>query len=310
MAQLFCCLVLISSSPLSGHIFSRSIKTKEIVAKDQTHLKLAQDLFDQNEPMQALQLLKSSIDNLPFPLRPQALFLMGKCQFQTGEWDLAAAQFSKIVESEGGGDLLGPSLEYLWQIAENYRSGLRHHFLGYKSLPRWSSNRSLCLPIYNQIAEALPYAELAEKALMAKGQYLRQSRDFGHSNEAFSALIMGFPNSLRSAEAFCFIGDNLLDLMKLSPGDEELIASATGNLESLQSHFPQNKIIENKRGQIEQMRSLFADDLVKTGRFYERKKKPGGAKVYYQRVVDEFPQTDAKKRAEARLFKIDHLSRR
>lgn len=298
---------LVAAAPLMAKSSLSLDKGPQSVLSSADRWQLALDAFAKDQPHQALRLAKSAIGKLNFRDRPSALFLIGECQYRLGEWDLAAGAFSKVVELEPGGDFLEPSLNYLWQIAEKYRKKAPHHLLGYENLPRWSISQSPCLPLYNQISEALPFSDLAEKALLAKGRYLRQIGDFGHSSEALQSLIYGFPESSGAGESYRLIALNLLDLMLLCPGDEELLSHAISNVAKFQKSFPDRgeeiEMVQN----VEQMRTLLAGHLIKTGQFYERKNKKDAARVYYERVISQFLQTPSGPIAQKKLAAFDAI---
>ncbi len=301
------CLFLAMAGPLTGQSLQSLDKRTHSILSSADRWQLALDAFAKDQPHQALRLAKSAIGKLDFRDRPHALFLIGECQYRLGEWDLAAVAFSKVVELERGGDFLEPSLNYLWQIAEKYRKKAPHHLLGYENLPRWSTSQSPCLPLYNQISEALPFSDLAEKALLAKGRYLRQIGDLGHSSEALQSLIYGFPGSSGAGESYRLIGLNLLDLMLLSPGDEELLSHAISNVTRFQKSFSNRSEEVEMVQNVEKMRTLLAGHLIKTGQFYERKTKKDAARVYYERVMSQFLQTASGPIAQKKLAALDAI---
>lgn len=298
------CLTMIG--PLGGQdLKSSAKKSSQIALSSDEQWQMALDCFAKNQFHQALQFAKSTIAHLNFRDRPHALFLIGQCQYQLGEWDISAAQFAKVVELDGGGEFLEPSLKYLWQIAEKYRCRVRHHLLGYESLPRWSADQSPCLPLYNQISEALPFSNLAGQALLAKGKYLREIGDFGLSNDALLALTTSFSSSRETGESYRLIGLNLLDLMQLSPGNEELLSSALHNLDRIKISSANSKEFEIADQNVQKMRALLAESLIKTGKFYERKKKSHAAIIYYQSVLDRFGNSESAPIASKRLTALN-----
>lgn len=231
-----------------------------------------------------------------------AHYQLGVCQFRRKEWDFAAEEFTKALELQEGDSLTEPTLGYLFAIAEKFRLGAKHRLFGLRKLPKWSSDSEVCLHLYNLISETLPYSELAANSLLSKGKYLRALGEYSRSNEALHALIEVFAGSAGALDARAEIALNMKEMIARSPGDDDLLAQAQANFEDLQKEFPKaEEAIATARGELHAMRALAALDLSQTASYYEKKRQVGAARIYYEQITQQFPETIAARNAQKRL---------
>lgn len=268
-------------------------------------ISLADEQLAQGNWSQAQALLEQSLAVTELKDQAKLRFDLGRCLYQLDELDEAAEQFSRALSLQDGDRLTEPSLQFLWQIAEQFRAGAKHHLLGVRKLPRWSTDPERCLDLYNQISETLPYSPLAASALFAKGQYLHALGDYSRSNEALTALVGVFPKEEIAANGFALISSNLWQLMQRSPGDDDLLTLAASNFQKLRAAFPQAfEQIRDAEKTLGQMRSLCAQQLCTIGRYYQRRRQPGAAEVYFEQVLSQFSETPSAGEARAQLDRL------
>jgi len=235
------------------------------------------------------------------PFYADALFYSGICYYSIGEFDFANAQLNRYLSQNGKLKHFEKTFEYKFLIAENYRKGKKKHLFGVEKLPKWSPAKADSLTLYDEIIAALPGREIAAKALFSKAEYHRNRRQYKESIDALKTLERFFPKHSLAAESFLRASEIYLEESELESQNPDLIALAQLNLVRFGKCFPTDERLKVADANILAMKEVYAKSLYETGRFYERKKKPGASAIYYRDTIQKYPETEAARKSKERL---------
>jgi outer membrane protein assembly factor BamD (BamD/ComL family) len=245
---------------------------------------------------------------LQFPSTPfaeEARYYQAVAYFYLNDFDLSNRLLSVYLKQSLSPKFFEEALSYKFLIAEKYRGGAKKHLFGSKKLPSWSSAKEEAVKIYDEIAHALPSHPIAAKALYSKGDLLLKMEEFSESISTLESLIRNFPNSEQALDGFLLIAKNYLKQINPKQQDLDLLAKAEINIRKFREAFPQEeeRILEASN-MLSEMKEIYASSLFEVGQFFERTKKKNAARIYYTRIISQFPQT---KSAELSQKRMNHL---
>lgn len=231
----------------------------------------------------------------------ESLFFSGVAYFKLGELDLSNKQLSNYLMQKGSSRHFEEVFEYKFQIAEEYRNGARRHMFGYEHMPKWSTGKSEALRLYDEINVSLPNKNLAAQALFAKGLLLRDREEFRESIDALQILVRRFPKHPLAAESFLCISKIYVLQSEIEAQNPDILALAQINLRKFRKAFPGDDRLNEAESDLLVMQESFANSLYETGRFYEKKKKPHAAAIYYNDTIRRYPETISAQKSRERL---------
>lgn len=235
------------------------------------------------------------------PFYADALFYSGECYFHSKEYDLADKQFSLYLGLASQTRHFEKVFEYKYFIAEAYRKGALRHLLGMSKLPKLNPSKEVALELYEEIIAALPGHEISANALYGKSKLLNKQKKYPESIESLKTLTRRFPRHPLGAKGFVMISKIYLNQSLLQSQNPDYIALAELNLEKMQQQFPGDPKIELLQNNIFCMKEIYAKSLFETGRFYERKRKPHAAAIYYTDAINHYPNTHVIEECKKRL---------
>ncbi len=240
------------------------------------------------------------------PFAEEAYYYQGIAYFYLKDFDLANRLFSSYLTKSLSPKFFEETLSYKFQIAEKYRAGAKKHLLGSKKLPSWASAEAEAIKIYDEIALALPTHEMAAHALLSKGELLLKADEFEESITTLEGLIRNFPKSQAALEAFVLIGKNYAEQINPKQQDMDLLAKAEINIRKFREAFPQEeKHIEETERMLGAMKGVYADSLFEVAQFFERTHKKNAAKIYYKKIIAQFPNTKSAEKSQKRMHVLE-----
>lgn len=226
------------------------------------------------------------------PIAQDIIYQLAKAYFEMGRYDFANEQFSKYLSLEFSPKYYEEAIEYKFKIAKKYFDGTRRHIFHSRRFPRWASAKLDALKIFEEVIEALPYSDIASEALFYKGQLHMEFEDYQESVEAFQLLIKRFPKKEMAVLSFIKIGEIYLKQTDPKHPQADLLDLAILNLKRFEESFPKEKRLEIAKANVYKIKERYAKALLEIANFYTRCKKYEAAKIYYERIIEEFPNTE------------------
>lgn len=274
----------------------------------QEHYSAALDAHEKKEWPQLLQQAKIVLKNFPgTPFAEEALFYMGIANFHTEALEKANNNLSAYLKLAGTPKHFEEAIECKYSIAEQFQEGSKRHIFGLSFMPKWVPAYEDALAIYEEVVSALPHHELAAKALFGKATLLFQTKEYKSSIEAFQTVIRRFPKHKLAPESYVSIGEVYLSQCQDEYTDPDLLDLATINLRKFRLDFPSDERLRIAETMLLEMQEVYATSLYETGKYFEKVKKTSAAKIYYNKIVATYPETQI---AEHCRKKIDEFNQR
>ena len=230
-----------------------------------------------------------------------ALYYTGVCYLHIGHLDIADEYFSAYLNQKGTLKHFEKVFDNKFLIAEKFRQGKRRHPYGIATLPRFASGKNHAIELYDEIAATLPAREIAAKALYCKALLLWKMHERKEAIEVLQVITRRFPKHRLAANSFVRISEIYLNNVEYESQDPDLLSLAQLNLQSFEKAFPSERRIVEVEANLQKMQELYARALFNTGRFYEKKRKPKAAAIYYRDTIRRYPSTEAAAESESKL---------
>lgn len=239
------------------------------------------------------------------PFSVDAEYYMGVAYFHLGDFEMANEYFSDYLERPTKLKFFEDALRWKFNIAEQYRAGVRFPLIRAKYIPRLLPANEEALDIYDEIISALSNHDLAARSLYGKAKVLAKIKDFSESTDTFEQLIRRFPKHSLCPDAYFAVGKNYLSQIEAEFVDRDLLQMAEINLQKFAADFPASPLIADAKITYHQMEEVYAEALFEVGDFYERTKRFGAAKIYYTKILQRYPTSQVAGRVTKRMEKVN-----
>jgi outer membrane protein assembly factor BamD (BamD/ComL family) len=238
----------------------------------------------------------ASLINEQFPTSPfaqEAPYLMGEAYYKLDQLEFANECLTEYLSRVTSPKHFEEAIEYKFSIAEQFAHGAKKRLFGSTKMPAWVPAQEDAIPIYDEVIAAVPHSELGIKALLGKARVQAECEDYKPAVETLDLLIRRFPRHELAAEAFLEKEKVYLAQCRALDLDPDILDMAEVSLRKFRLAFPREPRLEEATKLYADMQEIFAQNLLETGRFFEKTKKLEAALIYYNKVVRKYPNTEA-----------------
>lgn len=132
----------------------------------------------------------------------------------------------------------------------------------------------------------------------------RQRREHLLAAQSFVRLVETYPNDTLADDALFEAAAAYQRLWRRPTLDPQYGEVALASFETLLSAYPQSPLRTDTEASIARLRDWFAQREHEIGRHYHRRRAFDSAIIYYQSVVDQYPETDWARRSQLRLVEV------
>jgi len=218
-------------------------------------------------------------------------FWLGVVEFERGHIEHADEYFGKYLRTSSEQIHFQRALEYRYFIAERLAYGQKVRPLKIRSFPRILSGEETAIEILEDITNTVQTHDLSARSYYLKGYLYWKNLRYRDSIENYQSLIKKFPKHELAADAHLAILYAWKCIAVREPYNPDTLQLASISFEEFRASFPSSSGLIEGEEILESMKEVFARALVRTGRYYLRRGKPGATKVYFERTVALYPQT-------------------
>lgn len=296
------CYAGISSfEPFSGRLSPKKFTPNH---QPEEYFEQGQQFLAQKRYRQALLCFGMILHHFPsHALYAESQYLSGLCYFKNNQPDLADKAFNaylQLPEAEFSEELF--TMKYA--IARSFAEGKRKHIFLLEGFPKLVSAKEDALKLYDEVLTAFPNKELGARALYHKGELLMMDKEYSEAIKTLKKLTVQFPQHSLSPHAFLRLSEIYSLLAKREPHNDHYLQLARVNAAHMRKQHPNHPLNQTVAQNVHKMCERYAAGLYDTGRFYEKKKKNGAAKLYYTTAVENYPDTSLVAKCHKRLERI------
>lgn len=263
----------------------------------------AQKYFDKKQYKAALQKFKKLIVNYPDAFEAaESQFFIGKCLEELKQPYQAFLEYKKVLASYPNSQRINEVIECQYKIGEYFLNREPKRWLG---VSMYDFVEHPAIDIFKTIVDKVPYSEYAAVAQYKLGVLLMDIVRFEEAREAFQKVIDSYPDSewalpsryqlaIATAKAFPGVGY-----------DSSAVEEATRRLDEFIKTHPEAKIVSAATDKLKELRNKEAEKKIDIAQFYEKQKKYKSAKVYYESIVNDYPDSDYVSEAQKKIEELE-----
>lgn len=231
----------------------------------------------------------------------EAQFHIGVCYEKMNDIGKASEAFRNMIDRYPYSERLNDAVEHQFELAEAMLDGKKSKFLGMAIVPAQDTAAEL----YQHIVQSAPYGPYGAVAQYRLGDAHTALGNFDEAQRAYQAVIDEYPNSEYAPKAKYKIAETSYKAATKEAHRGEKTDEALQNYEGFKKAFPQSGLQYEADEAIQALREKKARQIFTTADFYDRRGRLKSARMYYDDVVQSFPETTAAKEAQERLIQVD-----
>jgi len=247
----------------------------------------AKGFYDTNNFEEAKRQFKKLLTAYPKSFEAsESQYYLGLIEEAQGNLYDAYLGYQKVIDKYPFSERIQEIIEREYKIAEAFMGGEKRKALGL-ALP--VENPSI--EIFTKIIENSTYGPLAAKAQYKLGLVLKSLMRYYEAEEAFNKVISNYPNSEWVEAAKYQIAVTRAAVSRGPEYDQGAAKEAEQKFEEFVKEHPEATLSREAEKNIEQLKEKEAESTYNIARFYEKQKAPDAAKVYYNDIINNNPNS-------------------
>ncbi len=234
-------------------------------------------------------------------LAAEGVYYTGLCWEEKKDVAKAADAYQKLIDRYPYSDRIKDAAKREFDIANLFANGAKIKVLGLPAL----SGQEKALELYRHIVKNAPFGTYGEQAQFNIGEVYKAQGEYEEAQKAFQAVVDEYPTSSELvSKARYQIATCSMEASKKAQYNEQSAQRAIEEFQGFKQNYPTDQQSLEAEESIKILRAKKAMTNFETGSFYERQKKYNSAKVYYQEIVEKYPDTPVAAAARKRLEEV------
>ena len=233
-------------------------------------------------------------------LSAEGVFFTGQCQEAKQDYAKAADAYQKLIDRYPYSDRIKDAIQREFEIAGRFAAGEKIKIAG---IPTFSG-RDKAIELYQHIVKNAPFGSYGDQAQFQIGEVHKSMADYEEAQKAYQALVDEYSNSPLVPKARYQIAYVSMLASKSARYNDDSAQKAIDDFKNFKEAYPNQAQAVEADESIKVLRARKAMTGFQTASFYDQQKKWTSAKVYYQGVVSQYPETPAAAMAQKRLEEL------
>lgn len=230
----------------------------------------------------------------------KAQYYVGLCYENMNKYYLAYQNYQKAIDNFPHIENTEEILAREFAIANLYLSKPGPKVLGTDIMPPLDR----AIEIFKKVVENAPYGKFAEEAQFKLGEALKKSERYEEAVQAFHKIVEDYPKSKFVTQAM-YEESNCAYKASLKPAYD---VTATDNaIKTFEKFTDKNKdaeLAKSADATMKRLKDKVAEKSFRAAEFYESQGKTKAAIIYYQDVIDTYPDSTFVSKAKANIEAI------
>jgi outer membrane protein assembly factor BamD (BamD/ComL family) len=209
----------------------------------------------------------------------------------------AVRQYDKFLDDYPASPLRDAALEREFGVASDYLAGRKKPFLLVFRISGYEDG----VKIMDKIGDRAGTADIAKRALLAVAQSHEKRREYNEAYLKWSEISTRWPTGQMGKDALLAMSRNKYAAYRGPDYDGSSLISAKSYYENFKLRYPEEAQQIKVDDILSRIGEQLAEKQLKIARYYDKSGSTGPANMYYQLVVDSWPQTQAAQTAKQKL---------
>jgi outer membrane assembly lipoprotein YfiO len=247
----------------------------------------AKSLYEMKNYEEAKREFKKLLRHYPKSFEAsESQYYLGVIEETRGNLYEAYLAYQKVIDKYPFSERIQEINEQEYKIAEEFMSGQKRKAMGV-TLPV----ENPALEIFSQVVENSTYGPLAAKAQYKLGLVLKGLMRYYEAEEAFNKVVTNYPESEWVGAAKFQIAACRQAISRGPAYDQGAAKEAKDKFEEFVRENPDAVLSREAEKNINQLNEREAESFYSIARFYEKQKALAAAKIYYEDVITNYPQS-------------------
>jgi len=239
-------------------------------------------------------------------LAPTSQYYIGRIYEDMEDYYQAFLAYQKTIDSYPFTEKIEEIVKKEYQIGALFLTGQKTKILGMAILPALDK----AVEIFTKVTENAPYSKYAPMAQFKIGQAHKKAGNFDDAIVEFRELVDSYPESefvddAKYEIAYCTYKASLKPHYDQTPTDV-----AIKQFEEFAEQYEDPELSREAHEALDQLKEKKAQSIYETAFFYERQKHYNSALIYYNEILEKFPDTDYAAKALSRLKGVEKKAER
>jgi len=273
-------------------------------AKDtpEDQIAYARKFYEAKNLKDALREFKKLLKYYPLSKEaPVAQYYAGRIMEDLDNPYEAFKAYQKVIDTYPYTELVDDVIEREYKIADAFFSGKKIKIVGKWQIPA----KDKAIEIFKAVADNSPYGKYADLAKYKAGLCYKDIQDYNSAILMFKDLIDRYPSSSIIDKARFQLAE-CSKLLAVKPAyDQTPTNLARKEFEDFLKKHPDSEMAADAKQVVDKLKSREAEHAYETGKFYEERRAPQSAVIYYNDIVQNYPNTEWAKKAQERLNELE-----
>lgn len=230
-------------------------------------------------------------------------YYAGLCYENMGKFYIAFQNYQKTIDNFPHIDNMDEIIAREFNIANIYAVKESPKVLGADIM----TSMERAIEIYKKVVDNSPYGKLADEAQFKLGMAFKKTERYDEAIMAFQKIVDDYPSSAFAEKAKYEVATCAYKSSLKPDYDIESTNKAIKAFEEFSQENSTNDLSKEASSTIQRLKDKSAEKSMSVAKFYESQKHYESAIIYYQDVVDRFPDSSLINTAKA---KIEELKRK
>ena len=235
----------------------------------------------------------------------EAQYYLGRCAEEDGDYYKAFLEYRKTIQTYPSTKRFEDVLEREFRIGNAFLAGKKRKVFGKAAL---LPARDKAVEVFQAIVEDGPFSEHGQLAQYNLGLAHLALGDYESAVTAFEQLTSRYPDSPLVDDARFQIALASLKGTFKADYDQSPTDAAIRELEAFVGEYPSSDWVEKANLRLHELYERRAQHEFEVARFYERRRQPVAALIYYKAIVERYAQTAWASQAMARMSLLQQHS--
>jgi outer membrane protein assembly factor BamD len=283
---------------------SKKWENPKYSAKDtpEDQMEYAKKFYEAKNFKDSLREFKKLLKSYPLSKEaPVAQYYVGRIMEDMDNLYGAFKAYQKVIDTYPYTELVDEVIEREYKIADAFFAGKMIKIVGKWQIPA----KDKAIEIFKAVADNAPYGKYADLAKFKAGMSYKDIQDYDSAILMFKDVIDRYPNSAVMDKARFQLAE-CSKLLAVKPAyDQTPTNLARKEFEDFLKKHPDSDMAPDAKQVVDKLKSREAENMYETGRFYEARRAPESAVIYYKDIVRNYPDTEWAKLAQERLDEIE-----